>query len=265
MPRVNWKHVQQQFENEREKHGLSLRQYCDKYAYSYSTARKHVKVKKEQEQRAEQEQKSEQIGTKTELCLKSTNECDEQPTTIHVETSKPNRPEQFNRSGNPNPANPFRKGNQVARKHGFYSDSLTEEQRQLEEQAGILDVEDELKLCRLQSRSLLDCITHCQNDIKNANSVEERVSLYEQLTRFQALAERSVARIESLIATHSKLRLDVVNEIKTSEDTLRIQQATRKLGYEADKLSKEVGGNSSPLADIYDDIVTKDSSKGMLS
>ncbi len=154
--------------------------------------------------------------------------------------------------GNPNPQNQFQQGNTASRKHGGYAARFDDQS--LFDEAADMSLIDELELCRARALNCIDTMKKIRADMANAGSVETRLELYSAMLSTESALDRNVGRVESLTKTISSLRIDVVNEVKISKDTDRIQAATRKLRLEADKLAKDGRGSDTPISAIINDL-----------
>lgn len=120
--------------------------------------------------------------------------------------------------------------------------------------SAVATLEDELMLTRVRLQSGIEYLAKITEDLHDASSMEERISLYESYNKTQTGLDVLTARVESITNTMSKLGIDVVNKEKIAADTKRIKNASRKIGLEADAIQKEGKGDDTPISDMLEDI-----------
>lgn len=147
-------------------------------------------------------------------------------------------------AGNPDPNHATR----FQRKHGGYAQYLDADE--LFESAGDLRLWDELIFTRARVLSVTRTLKALQADLALASEMTDRIALYDKILKAETALDKNVARVESLERTLSALRIDDVTAPKIVADTKRITAATRKLTAEADRLEKEGGTETTPMAEM---------------
>jgi hypothetical protein len=109
--------------------------------------------------------------------------------------------------GNPNPPNQFQMGNQVAKKHGMFANFLPEKQSMFE-LARFASLDDELALSRVRVQTNLELIEYLKQDIRQAESDENKRRLLDILWKMEEHIDVLVFRIESLTKTISRVGVD---------------------------------------------------------
>ncbi|EGA64181.1 hypothetical protein [Vibrio brasiliensis] len=183
---MDWKELKEQFKNDYQSSQVSLKQWCIEQGVDYSNARKHISVRDVKE--------AIQHRSKTKR--------------QNVKVSQPNKANDTS----------FSKGNQVARRHGAYSALLDCDDVEVAIEVQSLD--DELLVCRSRLASVLKTRSELQAQWHQCTSVESKIQLSEVLTKLVDAEERTIARIESLNATMSKLKRD---EMTIQKDELQVQ------------------------------------------
>ncbi|OBU29330.1 hypothetical protein C0Z01_00550 [Photobacterium kishitanii] len=75
-----------------------------------------------------------------------------------------------------------------------------------------MSLEEELKLCRARALNCIDTMKKIRADMANADSVDQRIELYNAITSTEQALDRNVVRIESITKTLSSIRIDIVND-----------------------------------------------------
>lgn len=259
----DWTQLQQQFLSDNDKTGITVKEWCEAHGLNYQSARRYIKVRTAQKNNAQSTQKTaqpknvrkvQQIKNGKESPDKKvhTDEIDSEDVKHNGRDSKG----KFTKGnpGNPNPVPHFTEGNQFSRKHGGYSTRFDD--TSLFDEAAEMSLESELELCRARALNCIDTMKQIRVDMRNAPKVEQRIELYNALVSTEQALDRNVGRIESITKTLSSVRIDDVNEHKIVADTSRIKAATEKLHLEADKLSKEGKGSTTPISEMIADLQT---------
>ena len=291
MARTDWKALQAQFEYDNAKYGTSVKDWCEAKGLNYQSARRYIKVRKtaqsdnaQSAQKGNAQNKSAQKGNaqnksaQTAQNKKSANnkktgkkktkqDSSKQSDSTSSNSEKCNLDERDSKgrfqpghslsvgnSGNPEPSCSFEPGHTLSRKGGIYARYFPEQKQHMFDLSEVATLEDELTLSRARLQSGIEYMGKITEDLQNASSVEERISLYESYTKTQNGLDTLTARIESITKTLSGLGVDVVNKEKIIADTARIKNASRKLALEADKLSKEGKADDTPMSNIVSEI-----------
>lgn len=276
MAKNDWKALQAQFEHDNAKYGTSAKDWCEAKGLNYQTARRYIKLcatahdaqkTDAQKRSAQKSAKCAKPSTTKATKKKTQQDKSENANSASAESGKPNtegRDEKgwflpgnqiaLGNEGNPNPENLFQPGNRVSLKGGIYARLFPETKQEFFDFSEIATLDDELMLARTQLQSGIEFIEMITNDLKNATSVDERISLYDNLNKTQQGVGFLMNKVESLTKTLSSLQIDAVTKEKIIQDTKRIKNASRKLALEADKLQNEGKGDDTPVASIVDEI-----------
>lgn len=289
----DWGLLQKKFEVAHARSGISAKDWCETQGLNYNSARRYIKARKtahdETAQRTAQNANKHSAQNRSAQCAqkdkkkKVTRGNGHKQNDAQLQTQKnanehdmglgerdesgrfrPGHKISVGNAGNPNPSNSAEPGNARARKHGIYAKYFKPEELDKFDAAAIADLQDELELCRVRLQSGAEALAQCMSDIKNASSVEDRVSLYEAYARIDNGMASLTSRIESITRTLSGLKIDTVKVPHIVADTKRVENAARKLGLEADKISNEGKGDDTPVSQILDDIRAM-SSDGLMS
>ena len=279
MAKNKWQELQEEFLREHLSTGITAQDWCKKKGLNYQSARRYIKPSAAQsaqgQQRSHQHHVRSNRNAQNSANSKSGNvnddngklntsddgESDTNSTHDHDGRDTSGRFTKGNR-GNPNPVMHFRPGNQAARKHGIYSKYLNADD--LFEAAEGASLEDELLFTRARTLSLTKTIQRMNQDLLDAESVEQRIELYNNLLKADAALERLTARAESLEGSLSKLWIDSIAGPRLIADTDRIKAATAKLRAETEKLTSENVGVTTALTDVVNS-VRGDGVKGVIS
>lgn len=192
---MDWSKVRERFRSAYQEQQISLKQWCINEGIDYQSARKQISVKD------------------IKQVAKNSPETKRQ----NVIESQPQKANQTS----------FSKGNQIARKHGGYSSLLNKDDVELALQ--VKSLEDELLACRSRLVSVMKYRSNIEAQVKECSDVEMKVALSELLLKSMEAEERTIARIESLSATLSKLGRDAILvekdkvQIKMIEQTINIR------------------------------------------
>lgn len=260
----DWIQLQQQFLYDSDKTGITVKEWCEAHGLNYQSARRYIKVRTAQKNNAQSAQKTAQHKTvrKVQKIKRYKVAKDKQPLTddnvIKIEARLGRDKNGRFTEGNPGntnpPTNAFEKGNQAGRIHGGYA--IRFDDQSLFDEAAAMSLEFELELCRARALNCIDTMKKIREDMSNASSVDQRIELYNAMASTEQALDKNVCRVESITKTLSAIRIDDVNEHKIVADTSRIKAATEKLHLEADKLSKEGKGSTTPISEMIADLQT---------
>ncbi|MFA0046707.1 hypothetical protein AB4351_08295 [Vibrio sp. 10N.261.51.F11] len=187
---MDWKALATRYAEDYQETRISLKQWCEQHQIDYQNARKHISV------REVKARGSSASKTKRQNVIRS-------------------QPNKANRTS-------FSSGNQAARKHGAYASLLEEEDVNVAAQ--VESLQDELLVSRSRLVSVLKARTQVQKQLQQCSSVEARVQCTEVLLKLVDAEERTVARVESLCSTISKLQRDETILVKDALQTKLIEQ-----------------------------------------
>ena len=275
----DWGLLQKKFEVAHARNGISAKQWCETQGLNYHSARRYIKVRKtahdDTAQRTAQNANKHSAQNRSAQCAQKNDEkkvtgenrhkqndaaeTEQKEALVQKSDGRDNKGRfsagnqcSVGAAGNRFASAPL--GNQNNRKHGIYAKYFKPEELDKFDAAAIADLQDELELCRVRLQSGAEALAQCMSDIKNASSVEDRVSLYEAYARIDNGMASLTSRIESITRTLSGLKIDTVKVPHIVADTKRVENAARKLGLEADKISNEGKGDDTPVSQILDDI-----------
>ncbi|QKJ87416.1 hypothetical protein PMPD1_2474 [Paramixta manurensis] len=276
MAKHDWKALQEEFLREHAATGITAQEWCERRGLKYQSARRYIKPRAAQNAQ-ENMRKSAQRSNSAQNCAKgdgsgANNNCDADNTNDN-NGSDPQQDAKLNgrdkkgrftegNPGNPNAVSPFVPGHKYSQKHSAYAKYLDADE--LFEAVADSDLHDELIFTRARALSVTKTMKRIMEDLKNAESVEQRIELYDKLLKAEQGLDRNVARIESIERTLSSLALNAIQIPRLSEDTHRIKAATSKLKAETEKLTAESRDVTTPLSDVVSDIQGMNDN-GMLS
>ncbi|WP_145517462.1 terminase [Yersinia mollaretii] len=281
MAKHDWEALQAAYLAAQAKTGISVQRWCEQQGLNYPTARRHIKSRKTAQKSAvESAHSAQKKRPKSVQSAQSTataqsdaprDDGDEEPPTHdavadeeRVADAKPNsgraRSGRFTRGnrhstgnvGNPHPVGAFTPGNQLARKHGAYAKYLDADD--LFDDAAGANLQDELLFTRARALSVTRTLRKIHDDLLAAEALSERIALYDQLLKADLALDKSIARIESLENSLSRLRLDAINGPRFTADMHRIRAATAKLKAETQKLTAKGQGVTTPLSDAVKEV-----------
>ncbi|UPQ87362.1 hypothetical protein [Vibrio sinaloensis] len=182
---ADWEMHRQEYKVAFQESGINLKAWCSAQGINYQNARKHIKARQVQ------------AGCPATTKTKRQNVIEPQP-------QKANR-----RS--------FKKGNQRARKHGAYAELLVEDDLRIALEAKSID--EELLVSRTRLVSIIKSRNQLEETLEDIDSHELRVQYAEILLKLVDAEDRTIARIESLHSTRSKLSRDKVSLLKDEAQT----------------------------------------------
>ncbi len=272
MAKNDWTALQAQFEHDHDKYGTSAKDWCEAKGLNYQSARRYIKVRTAQKVSAQsktaQSAQSTNKSVKKKVVKKKTqqdksenaNSADAESGNHNLDERdeagrfKPGHSLSVGNAGNPKPSYSFEPGNQLQRKGGIYARLFPETKQTFFDFSEIATLDDELMLARTQLQSAIEYAEMISEDLRNARSMDERISLYDNLNKTQQGIGFLMNKVESMTKTLSSLQIDAVNKEKIIQDTKRIKAAARKLALEADKLQSEGKGDDTPVSSIVSDI-----------
>ena len=284
----DWNAINQLFQIEAERTGVSAKEWCEQNGYNYQSARRYLKTRAQSVTTSKTSRTAAQSSTKkpkknaqtAQKSLRKSNaqnnsaqikECanaqseDDFDDDIEVDVKSPesDKPEYKGRDekgrflkgeyeGNPNPSHSFPMGHKYTTKHSGYAKYFP--QTEYFDDAELMSLHDELTFTRARVISVTKNLQKMHEDLSNATEIPDRIALYGKITAAEQALDRNVARVESLTRTLSAIRIDDVNEPKIIADTDRIKSARRKLDAETARLERDQGGDTTPIGEIVEDL-----------
>lgn len=283
----DWNAINQLFQIEAERTGVSAKEWCEQNGYNYQSARRYLKTRaqsgatsktsrtaaqsstKKPKKNAQTAQKSvrksnaQNNSAQSAQCASDSIDADGENNSPEIEQDKQPSPKYKGRDeggrfvkgeyeGNPHPVNSFPIGHQYATKHSGYAKYFP--QTEYFDDAELMSLHDELTFTRARVISVTKNLQKMHDDLSAATEIPDRIALYGKITAAEQALDRNVARVESLTRTLSAIRIDDVNEPKIIADTDRIKSARRKLDAETARLERDQGGDTTPVGEIVEDL-----------
>jgi hypothetical protein len=283
----DWNAINQLFQIEAERTGVSAKEWCEKNGYNYQSARRYLKTRAQSVTTSKTSRTAAQSGTKkpkknaqtaqkslrksnaqnnsaqSAQCANDNIDADDENNSPEIESDNQPGPKYKGRDeggrfvkgeyeGNPNPVHSFPVRHQYATKHGGYAKYF--QQIEYFDDAELMSLHDELTFTRARVISVTKNLQKMHEDLSNATKIPDRIALYGKITAAEQALDRNVARVESLTRTLSAIRIDDVNEPKIIADTDRIKSARRKLDAETARLERDQGGDTTPVGEIVEDL-----------
>lgn len=283
----DWNAINQLFQIEAERTGVSAKEWCEQNGYNYQSARRYLKTRaqsattsktsrtaaqssnKKPKKNAQTAQKqvrksnAQNNSAQSAQCANGNIDADDENGSPETESdinqdAKPKGRDEQGRflkgeyKGNPNPVNLFEPRNDIAVKHRGYAKYFP--QTEYFDDAELMSLHDELTFTRARVISVTKNLQKMHEDLSAATEIPDRIALYGKITAAEQALDRNVARVESLTRTLSAIRIDDVNEPKIIADTDRIKSARRKLDAETSRLERDQGGDTTPVGEIVEDL-----------
>ncbi|CZF79708.1 hypothetical protein [Grimontia marina] len=254
----DWKKLQAQFQHDHAKYGTGAKEWCEAKGLNYATARRYIKVRKLAQSDSAQSKSAQSAQKLTAQKVSAEKKSLTQKSHMSPITSDDGKHKSASgerdekgrfapcnslsvgNPGNPSPSNPATAGNQRARKSGLYAKYFPSEKQHMFDAADTATLEDELQLTRARLQSGIEYLGKIHEDMAQAETVEDRISLYESFTRVNAQLDVLTGRIESLTRTMSTLGIDIVK--------------LDKIRAEVDKLRNEGAVDDTPVSQMLEDI-----------
>lgn len=277
MAKTDWAAVAAMYERDREKTGISAKDWCDARGINYASARRYLKsrgqssdesatfqaaaqsaqkkVRKSAQNRKSAQPEGNAQKRKSEKTLRKSGDEDTPAADEIAENKGRDAAGRFvagEYEGNPNPPANIKPGMQLAKTHGGYARFFDDQEPF--QAADEMMLMDELRLCRARVVSVTKTMNEIAKLLMVAESVESKAELYGQMLKAEQAMERNICRVESITKTLSSLRIDDVTVPKVIADTERIKAATRKLEAEANKLERDEGGDATPISEMVADL-----------
>lgn len=201
----NWSELRGAYKQAFNETGISLKDWCKQKSISYQNARKQIKVRDIQAECPTSEKTKRQ----------------------NVIIAQPQKANQTS----------FIKGNQKARTHGAYAQLLDEEDLEIASQAKSL--KEELLVSRTRLVSVIKTRRELESQRGNLDSQELKAQYGETLLKLVDAEDRTIARIESLCSTLSKLSRDEVSKRKDMAQ-IDLTELTTKQRKELDRENDKV-------------------------
>jgi hypothetical protein len=257
----DWQALAVRFKKEHARTGISVKDWCEVQGLNLASARRHIRITsaKIKVQNNKPKACKPKIGKSLQNRTVQEDENIENQMVVDSKINTNTNNDELDNVQNQKRHTQFSKGNQCARTFGHYTEFVsTDEDIERYSSSQNASLRDELHLTRMQHSNLLVEVKRIEHDLNHpATTPEIRASLYQSYAKFCSIAERKVARIESLentLIVHEKYRIDMDKS----------KALTRKATLEADKLARESGSNENPLQEIYNEIL-KMGSDGMMN
>lgn len=290
----DWNAINQLFQIEAERTGVSAKEWCEQNGYNYQSARRYLKTRaqsattnktsrtaaqystKKPKKNAQTAQKSlrkpnaQNNSAQSAQCANDNIDADDENNSSEIEPDNQPGPKYKGRDeggrfvkgeyeGNPNPVHSFPVRHKYTTKHSGYAKYFDEPE--VFDEVDELSIIDEIRFVRARIIVCTKSLNEIRRDLERVETLSERVSLYESLVRAEQALDRNIARVESLTRTlsglqldKSKLRLDDAMEPKIVADTEKSRSQKRKLDAETAKIERDQGGDTTPLDEIVGDL-----------
>ena len=274
----NWNAINQLFQIEAERTGVSAKEWCEQNGYNYQSARRYLKTRAQSATTSKTSRTAAQSSTKNpkknaQTAQKSLRKSNAQnnsaqsslPNESMAETEnsvelasdseagstgngKPKGRDEQGRfvrgeyEGNPNPSNLFEPGNQVAFKHGGYATLLKEQDLEIADESEVIGLMAERRLCRARIASALRTIQETEDALAEPGGKDDPENVLASIRLINSANDAinaAIARVESLTRTLSAIRIDDVNVPRLAADKIKIEAQTAKLRAETDKLGRK--------------------------
>ncbi|OEE65863.1 hypothetical protein A1OO_08625 [Enterovibrio norvegicus FF-33] len=203
----DWKKLQAQFQHDHEKYGTGAKEWCEAKGLNYASARRHIKVRTIAQFTTAQKETAKVRSAQRKAAKK------EQQKTQVIIIDERQREEA--ESGHDVRGESFRKGS-------FYARYFPADKQVMFDAAFTATLEDELLLTRARLQSGIEYLGKIHEDLSKAETLKERVALYEAFTRLNGQLDILTGRIESLTRTMSTLGIDVVRREKIIAETQKL-------------------------------------------
>ena len=205
----NWPALNRAFQTEHLKTGITVKLWCEKHGINPSSAKRYIKRPAVAEGVADSrtKNKGDEPVSKARQGVAS---CDE------VVKGAREFSQQLSSA---------MLGNTNQKTHGFYAEFMDEEDIAILEKSHQVELDAELGLMRVRSARALKALAMIGADIEKAESIEQRVQLYEQYIKMQTKLDYAVQRIESITHTIADIQ----------EKSLLVRLKMKKLSSSAEK------------------------------
>ena len=271
----DWNAINQLFQIEAEKTGVSAKEWCEQNGYNYQSARRYLKTRaqsatisktsrtasqsstKKPKKNAQTAQKSvrkpnaQNNSAQSAQCANGNIGADDENDSPENESAPNddsechgNHRDSKGRFTGGNPGNfpavaehCFKPGHKLSTKHSGYAKYF--KQDEYFNDAEVMSLHDELTFTRARVISVTKNLQKMHEDLSNATEIPDRIALYGKITAAEQALDRNIARVESLTRSLSALRIDDVNVPRLTADTNKIKAQTDKLRAETDKLGRK--------------------------
>lgn len=191
----NWPALNKAYQDEHIKTGITVKDWCKKHNIKLSSARRNIKRPS-----AQAIQNSKGTGAKKPLEVK--------------------KAEKFAKIlDEPDLIQPPQPG------HGFYRSFMDEDDIAILAESHTADLSAELGLMRVRAARAMKALTMIAKDLESADSVDQRLQLYDQYIKMESKLDWAIQRIESITNT-------IVN---IKEKSVLVRLKMKKLNSSADK------------------------------
>ncbi len=205
----NWPALNRAFQKEHLKTGITVKRWCEKNGINPNSAKRYIKRPPAPEGVADGRTKNTQEVEKADENQGVSN-CDK----VIREAREFSQELSAGMLGNTN-----------QKTHGFYAEFMDEDDIAVLEKSHRVELDAELGLMRVRAVRSMKALKIIANDIENADSIDQRVQLYDQYIKMEGKLDWAIQRIESL--THT------IHDISEKSVLLRLKM--KKLNSSADK------------------------------
>lgn len=205
----NWPALNRAFQTEHLKTGITVKRWCEKNGINPNSAKRYIKRPPAPEGVADSRTKNTQKVDKADE-NQGVPSCDK----VIREAREFSQELSAGMLGNTN-----------QKTHGFYAEFMDEDDIAVLEKSHRVELDAELGLMRVRAVRSMKALKIIANDIENAESIDQRVQLYDQYIKMEGKLDWAIQRIESL--THT------IHDISEKSVLLRLKM--KKLNSSADK------------------------------
>lgn len=205
----NWPALNRAFQTEHLKTGITVKRWCEKHGINPSSAKRYIKRPPVAEGVADGRTKNTQEVEKAEN-NQGVPSCDK----VIREAREFSQELSAGMLGNTN-----------QKTHGFYAEFMDEEDIAVLEKSHQVELDAELGLMRVRSARALRALQMIARDIEKAESIDQRVQLYDQYIKMEGKLDWAVQRIESITHTIADIQ----------EKSVLVRLKMKKLNSSAEK------------------------------
>lgn len=276
----DWNAINQLFQIEAERTGVSANEWCEQNGYNYQSARRYLKTRaqsattsktsrtatqssnKKPKKNAQTAQKpvrksnAQNNSAQSAQCANDSIGTDDENDSPEIESAPINdskchgsHRDSKGRFIDGNPGNfsavaehCFKPGHKLSTKHSGYAKYFP--QTEYFDDAELMSLHDELTFTRARVISVTKNLQKMHEDLSSATEIPDRIALYGKITAAEQALDRNVARVESLTKTISSIRIDDVTVPHRIADEAKVKAQTEKLKAETDKLGRKSTADS---------------------
>lgn len=205
----NWAALNKAFQTEHLKTGITVKRWCEKNGLNPNSAKRYIKRPPVPDGVADKRTKNKDEFKEADR-KQGVTSCDRAI----------KEAQEFSQV-----ASAAMMGNTNQKTHGFYSEFMDEDDVAILQKTHEVDLTAELGLMRVRAVRALKALQLVAADIEKAESIDQRVQLYDQYIRMEGKLDWAVQKIESLTHTISDI----------SEKSVLLRLKMKKLNSSADK------------------------------